>query len=181
LTVDSAGGAGNGAGTGAGAPAGGSGAGNGAGAGTPSGLTKEEVEKMLRGTESQGLTIMATLTDIGLSHMNEFKEPLKSAEVIALAQKNGTDLNSAYNSLVAERRAVTQQKKLEADLLAAEKRGFEKGKSLASAPPYPIGSGDPGGVPTTLSGLTKDATKRAEFGVDAAVRRLNENRSASRS
>lgn len=141
-----------------------------------SGLTKEEIEKMLRGTESQGLQVMGALNDIAISHYAEFGEKIKTSEIIAAAQKQGVDLNTAYDTMVADRRAERQKKELAKQLEEAEKRGAEKERARQSAAPYPIGSMDAGGVPSTLAGLTKDSAKRAEFGVDAAVRRLNENR-----
>lgn len=162
--------------------------GDGAGAGTtttttptqtPTGLTKEDIEKMLRGTESQGLQVMSALSDLAISHYAEFGEKIKTGDIVAAAQKQGVDLATAYNGLVADKREERQKKEFEKQLAEAEKRGAEKERAKLSAAPYPIGSMDAGGVPSTLAGLTKDSVKRAEFGVDAAVRRLNEGRRTS--
>lgn len=140
------------------------------------GLTQADLDKALKGTESQGLQVMTLLADLAISHYDEFKEKIKTSDIVVAAQKSGSDLQTAYNTLVAERRVERQKKDLEKQLADAEKRGAEKERAKQSAAPYPIGSMDAGGVPTTLAGLTKDSAKRAEFGVDAAVKRLNEGR-----
>jgi DNA-binding transcriptional MerR regulator len=142
------------------------------------GLSKEDIEKMLRGTESQGLQVMSALSDLAISHYAEFGERVKTGDIVAAAQKSGVDLNTAYNTMVSDRRAEKQKKEFEKQLADAEKRGAEKERAKQSAAPYPIGSMESGSS-GTLAGITKDAARRAEFGVDAAVKRLNEGRRAN--
>lgn len=145
-------------------------------AGTPAGgLTKAEVESLLRGTETQGLAVMTTLTNIGMSHFKEFGEVIDTNTIVEAARKKGVDLPTAYSSLVAERREETRQKDLAKQLADAEKRGFDKARAANADRPYPLDS-DPTAAPTTLSGLTKDQARRNDFGVDAAVRAFNASR-----
>ena len=146
----------------------------------PSGLTKEEVEKLIQGkvtaTELQGISFMSTLTDIGLGHFAEFKEKLNTKEVIKLAQEKGLTLEGAYDSLVVDRRKARAEEDIQRRLKEAEQKGFESAMTKASSAPYPIGGGTPGGAPTTLSGLKKDTTGKNDFGVDAAVAAFNKSR-----
>lgn len=145
----------------------------------PSGITKEDFERALRGTESQGLQVMTKLTKIGLTHMKEFGDVLEPEEVVKLAQTRGVDLDTAYNLLVSPRREERRQEDIKNQIAKAKKEGYEEAMTKASSTPYPVGSGPDPGVPTTLSGLTKDATKRNDFGVEAAVRQFNASRRIS--
>jgi hypothetical protein len=143
----------------------------------PAGMTKAEFEQALRGTESQGLAVMTKLTKIGLSHYKEFGDVLEPEEVVKLAQTKGVDLDTAYNTLVSTRREERRADDVKKQIEKAKKEGYEEAMTKASSTPYPVGHSSEGGVPTTLSGLTKDAAKRNDFGVDAAVRQFNASRS----
>lgn len=143
----------------------------------PDVISKEDFAKAIRQTEVQGLTLMTTLSTLQGKHMKEFGgEPLDTGEVVALAQKSGTDINTAYNNFVAEKREAVRKAELDRAIAKAKKDGYDEGISKATKLPYPGPTGDEG--PTTLSGLTKDQEKLKSFGVDAAVREFNQNRLA---
>ena len=141
----------------------------------PSTISQEDFNKALRQTELQGISLMTTLTSLVGKHFKEFGDSLDTQEVVAAAQKSGTDVLTAYNNLVAERRETVRKAEFEKEIAKAKKAGYEEGISKASSLPFPGPSGDV--VPTTLSGLTKDPAKLNSFGVEAAVREFNQNRS----
>jgi len=90
-------------------------------------------------------------------------------------------LDSAYSSLVAERRENARKAEIEKQVKEAEKRGFEAGRTASAATPYSAPNGsvvsrDSG--PSTLSGLTKHGEKSKHGdAVSAAVATFHQLRS----
>lgn len=135
----------------------------------PSGLTKDEVERMLAERqaliEQRGLYTIGNVYELGLDHFKRFGEKLDITGLYETARKNQVDLNTAYQ--------IFAKDKIDEANEAAEKQKFEMLKAkareealreLSQNPnlPYIPPTTEPG----VLSGL-KDGNK--QHGVQAAV------------
>lgn len=134
------------------------------------GLSREDAEKLVAdrvsSIESQGLTVMAALTNLQGKHMKEFGEPLVAEELIQTAQDNGVNLVQAYEIHVAERREEARSKARDEELekvrQETREKTLEEVRQSNTSLPHLVGNTEP-----TISEQLK--ADRSGYGVKAAL------------
>lgn len=137
--------------------------GEGKGNGTPSGISKEDVQRLIseavQGVSSSSFAGAAYMSRLTAQHMKEFDGDVLDTDALIAhcREKNLRVDQGGYDSFVKTRRDETSKKKHEEELKEAEDRGRAAARAeLTSGPPYPISSGQGGEDAGTLSGLKLD-------------------------
>ena len=94
----------------------------------------DEVGKKSQAQEQQFIGLLKTGLSLVGRHMAEFREPLDVDALAKVAVEKGQTLDTAYNDLVAPRRAEAQKAKFDADLKAAREAGAREFASTHKIP-----------------------------------------------
>lgn len=96
-----------------------------------------KLNKRMRDTEQEGLTLIAQSSSLAAKHYHEFHEPLDQEDLFQRAFEWKVPLKEAYSRLVADRRQEAQDAELKARLAEAEEKGRRSALSGLRLPATP--------------------------------------------
>lgn len=140
-------------------------------------IKKSELESLIAQRaaqlEQRSALLGAAVSSLGFKHQKDFNEPIEPLmpQIYDLAAKKQIPLDAAYAEVTAERRAaLEEQRQKEARKKLKEELRQEILTEQRANPMLPYAPSTT--EPSTLTGLTKDASKQptaGEYGVQAAV------------
>lgn len=130
-----------------------------------SGLSKEDVEKILMERDRGYANVLALGVEVGAKHLHTFGEPPDMRGIIDLATKKGLSMEDAYREKYGDK--LREREKAEYDA-GVEKRVQERlaeERKKDATQPYPLRNREP----SVLDVLSQPDFKSSDFSVDAAV------------
>lgn len=104
----------------------------------PGYMTRNEFQADIQNRELAAIDFAAKLQKISNEHYAEFKEPLDTEALKNQALQTRVPINSAYDQMVAERRAKAREDDIQRRLAEAEERGRKSALSGARLPISPV-------------------------------------------
>lgn len=130
------------------------------------GTKQIDFDERLKALANESVSYMNAISQLQSRHLKEFGEVLDNSKLMELAQREGININQAFDRLVQPERDKIRQVEIDKQLAAAREEG--KAEALKNYQLPIDNSPMQGSVPHAINGLNQQG--KQEYGVMAAVK-----------